>query len=215
MKELNYKEGYYFVTDDFDQEMLDKLEPYKAEGNLVISETWLCFAADTGKFYTTNMNCMSKEVPLTKEGFNNAVDDMLPSDTKQEDVTVEEEYTLEARGNGMLPPIGSKATFCVCAQAFVDETIKALNDVEVLIIAHNERKTIATCVILDEFGDVMFSQTANNMWFKPIEDEKVMTTMETLEMRTNSILTPFAMACYILDDIKNGDVPNVYYKEEG
>lgn len=210
MKELNYKEGYYFVTDDFDQEMLDKLEPYKIEvADLTNSKTWLCFAADIGKFYTTNSDCLSKEVKLTKEGFNNAVDDMLPNET------LEEEYTLEARDNGMLPPIGSKATFCVCELAFVDETIKALNDVEVLIIAHNERKTIATCVILDEFGDVMFSQTANNMWFKPIEDEKVMTTMETLEMRTNSSLTPFAMACYILDDIKNGDVPNVYYKEEG
>jgi hypothetical protein len=31
MKELNYKEGYYFATDDFDQEMLGKLEPYKEE----------------------------------------------------------------------------------------------------------------------------------------------------------------------------------------
>ena len=209
MKELNYKEGYYFVTDDFDQEMLDKLEPYADGGSLSIKANWLCFCAASGGFYSTNSDCLLKEVKLTKEGFNNAVDDMLPNET------LEEEYTLEARDNGMLPPIGSKATFCVCELAFVDETIKALNDVEVLIIAHNERKTIATCVILDEFGDVMFSQTANNMWFKPIEDEKVMTTMETLEMRTNSILTPFAMACYILDDIKNGDVPNVYYKEEG
>jgi hypothetical protein len=134
------------------------------------------------------------------------VEDMLPSD-------VEEEYTLEARDNGMLPPIGSKATLCVCGLAFVDETIKALNDVEVLIIAHNERKTIATCVILDEFGDVMFSQTANNMWFKPIEVvvvDKGKETLDALELLVPCEGTRLAL----LSMIKNADLPNVYYKEE-
>ena len=101
MKKLNYEEDYHFTTNDFNQEMLDRVSDYAdSEGifSYEPSAKWLCFDAGEGNFYTTSLPCSADETVLTKQQFNEELDHMLAISTiKKQD----EEYTLEARDNGM------------------------------------------------------------------------------------------------------------------
>ncbi len=124
-------------------------------------------------------------------------------------------YTLENLEHTpyMLPPVGSKAILCVVKNAACDASLKQLDGEEILIVAHNESK-LATWIILSDSGRVLDSSVSNFAWFKPLPvynpDED---TLEELMKITGSQLTKRATASYLLEHIKNGDIPNVYYKE--
>jgi len=114
-------------------------------------------------------------------------------------------YTQAMSDNGDLPSVGMKAKLCISEFAAIHHTDRGYNNEHCEIVAHVE--SFAVAIVRGEDGEICFTITANNEWFKTIDTR-------TDEEKCYDDLALIGITQYsLIDAIKVGEIHGVTWSK--